>query len=51
VGAAAALEIGGDAFFEVFGFADVEDGAEAVFHQVDAGAVGQAAQFFLEPGG
>ena len=45
IGAATALEIGGDAFFEILGFADVEDGAETVLHQVNAGRWGSWRSF------
>src|SRR3954471_5278159 len=42
--AAGGMEILGDAFAEVAGFADVNDGAEAILHQVDAGFVRQLAE-------
>ncbi len=46
--AAGGLEIGGDAFFEGFGFADVDDSSEAVFHQVHAGGVRELPDLFLD---
>jgi hypothetical protein len=42
------LEIGADAFAEVAGFADVDDGAEAVAHKVDPGFVREVAKLFLD---
>lgn len=42
------MEILRDAFAEVAGFADVDDGAETVFHEIDAWLVGQLAQFISD---
>lgn len=42
------LEIGADAFAEVASFADVDDGAEAIAHQVDAGLMREVAKLFLD---
>lgn len=46
--AARGLEVLGDAFAEVAGFADVDDGAETVAHEVDAGLVREVAKLFLD---
>lgn len=36
--------VAAQAFAQVFGFADVEDGVEGVAHEIDAGAVGEVAE-------
>ncbi len=41
-------EVGADAVAEVAGFSDVDDDAAGVFHEVDAGAVGESFGFFAE---
>lgn len=41
-------EVGGEAAFEIEGLADVDDGTEAVFHQVDSGLVGHVAEFCFQ---
>ena len=46
--AAGRLEILGDAFAEVAGFADVDDRAEAVAHKINARLVREVAQLFLD---
>jgi hypothetical protein len=48
---AAALEIRRYAFFQAAGFADVNDPAEAILHQVNARLVRQLADFFLQRDG
>lgn len=43
-------EVGGDAIAEAGGFADVNDAAFVVLHEVDAGGFGEGAGFFEELG-
>ena len=42
------LEVGGDAFFEVFGFADVDGLSEPILHEIDARLVREASHFFFQ---
>jgi hypothetical protein len=42
--AARRMEVLGDAFAEIARFADVNDGAKAILHQIDAGFVRQLAE-------
>ncbi len=44
--AAGRMEIGADALAQVAGFADINDRAETVLHQIDARLVRQIADFF-----
>ncbi len=50
LGQAGDLRVGGDAFFQAAGFADIEGVAFGIEHPVDAGVVGQGQQGCLDEG-
>ena len=47
---AACFHIGGDAFLQALGLADIEDGSLRIQHPIDAGRVGKSSHIGLDPG-